>query len=100
MRRILITGAAGFVGRHFTQRFLDLGDSVVAVDSIVPMTGGIDPLEGWPLFNPLDYQNFQFSHQDCRQFFLEHPDDSFDYALHLAAIVGGRLMIDYNPLAV
>jgi GDP-L-fucose synthase len=100
MRKILITGGAGFVGRHFTKRFLDSGDLVVAVDSIVPMTGGIDPDQGWPLFSPRDYQNFHFFKQDCRQFFLEHPDDDFDYALHLAAIVGGRLMIENNPLAV
>ena len=100
MRKILITGAAGFVGRHFTKRFLDLGDFVVAVDSIVPMTGGIDPRSGWPLFNPCDYQSFHFFRKDCREFFLERPDDDFDYALHLAAIVGGRLMIEYNPLAV
>ena len=100
MRKILITGAAGFVGRHFTKRFLDLGDLVVAVDSIVPMTGGIDPDSGWPLFDPLDYQNFHFFRQDCREFFLERPDDDFDYSLHLAAIVGGRLMIEHNPLAV
>src|SRR5271157_1781043 len=100
MRKILITGAAGFVGRHFTKRFLDLGDLVVAVDSIVPMTGGIDPGHGWPLFNPCDYKNFHFFREDCRQFFLKHPDDDFDYSLHLAAIVGGRLMIENNPLAV
>lgn len=100
MRKILITGAAGFVGRHFAKRFLDWGDFVVAVDSIVPRTGGIDPSRGWPLFNPCDYQNFHFFRQDCRPFFLEHSDDDFDYALHLAAIVGGRLMIEHNPLAV
>jgi GDP-L-fucose synthase len=100
MRKILITGAAGFVGRHFTRRFLEAGDQVFAVDSIVPLTGGIDPSHGWPLFQPNEYRNFHFFRQDCRAFFLEHPDDDFDYALHLAAIVGGRLMIENNPLAV
>jgi GDP-L-fucose synthase len=100
MRKILITGAAGFVGRHFTRRFLNSGDLVIAVDSIVPMTGGIDPAQGWPLFDPRDYKNFQFFRKDCRQFFREHPGDDFDLTLHLAAIVGGRLMIENNPLAV
>ena len=28
MRKVLITGGAGFVGRHFVRRFLDLGDEV------------------------------------------------------------------------
>lgn len=100
MRKILITGAAGFVGRHFTQRFLGGGDEVFAVDPIVPLTGGIDPAEGWPLFDPRDYKNFRFFKQDCRQFFLEQVQEEFDYSIHLAAIVGGRLMIENNPLAV
>ena len=32
MRKILITVAAGFVGRHFTQRFLDMGEDVSVMD--------------------------------------------------------------------
>ena len=28
MKKVLITGAAGFVGRHFTKRFLENGDEV------------------------------------------------------------------------
>jgi GDP-L-fucose synthase len=50
MRKILITGGAGFVGRHFVRHFLEAGDEVHCVDSIVPMTGGIDPADGWPLY--------------------------------------------------
>ncbi len=100
MRKILITGAAGFVGRHFVRRFLDMGDEVHAVNPVVPLTGGIDPLEGWPLFDPLGYNNFMYYKEDCREFFRRRQDDDFDYALHLAAMVGGRAMIENNPLAV
>lgn len=100
MRKILITGAAGFVGRHLTKRFLDLGVEVHAVDSIVPNTGGIDPNDGWPLYNPFDYTNFHFYKEDCRDFFRRINDNDFDYCFHLAAVVGGRLMIENNPLAV
>ena len=100
MRKILITGAAGFVGRHFTRRFLELGDEVHAVDSVMPLTGGLDPASGWPLFEPRDYSTFKFYHRDCRAYFQERHDSDFDYALHLAAMVGGRLMIEMNPLAV
>ena len=39
--RILITGGAGFVGRRFVKRFLDLGYEVTVVDSIVSNTGGL-----------------------------------------------------------
>jgi nucleoside-diphosphate-sugar epimerase len=36
MRKILITGGAGFVGRHFVKHFLDCGDEVHAVDPTFP----------------------------------------------------------------
>lgn len=52
MRKILITGAAGFVGRYMTKRFLDMGDEIHAVDSLVKYTGAIDPNKGWPFFDP------------------------------------------------
>lgn len=100
MKRILITGGAGFVGRHFVKRFLDNGDEVVCIDNIKEFTGGIDPDSGWPLYNPKDYNNFHFFKEDCRKYFELNQNSYFDYAFHLAAIVGGRLMIENNPLAV
>ena len=100
MRKILITGAAGFVGRRFVKYFLDSGDEVHAVDNLALLTGAIDPNIGWPLFNPLDYKNFIFYKIDCRDFFIQHKDTDFDYVLHLAAMVGGREMIEKNPIAV
>jgi nucleoside-diphosphate-sugar epimerase len=100
MRKILITGGAGFVGRHFTRRFLMEGDEVHVVDNIARFAGGVDPEQGWPLFEPRDFQNFCFHREDCRHFFAHTTDTDFDYALHLAAMVGGRLMIERNPLVV
>jgi GDP-L-fucose synthase len=100
MRKILITGGAGFVGRHFVKYFLGCGDEVHAVDSIAPLTGGIDPTSGWPLFEPRDFKNFKFLRDDCRDFFRRARDTDYDYALHLAAMVGGRSMIETNPIAI
>ena len=100
MNKILITGGAGFVGRHFVRHFLEAGDDVTAVDCIAPLTGGIDPNDGWPLFDPRDFSNFHFVKEDCRYYFKKHKNISFDYVVHLAAMVGGRAMIENNPIAV
>ena len=37
---------------------------------------------------------------DCRDWFRSNLDTDFDYVYHLAAMVGGRLMIENNPLSV
>jgi len=100
MKKILITGGAGFVGRRFCRRFLDAGDQVYCVDPVARDTGGIHPAQGWPLYKPGDYNNFQFYEEDCRVWFKKHMDDDFDYVFHLAAMVGGRAMIENRPLAV
>jgi GDP-L-fucose synthase len=100
MRKALVTGGAGFVGRHLVRRLLDAGFEVYAVDPVAPYTGGIDPANGWPLFEPRDYKRFHFFKEDCRTWFSRVTDTDFDYAFHLAAMVGGRLMIENHPLAV
>ena len=100
MKKILITGGAGFVGRRFCKRFLDAGDEVHCVDPVAEHTGGIDPANAWPLFSPRDYPNFHFYKQDCREWFAENRDRDFSYVVHLAAMVGGRAMIENRPLAV
>jgi GDP-L-fucose synthase len=97
-KTILITGGAGFVGRHFTEHFLANGDIVYNVDSIVPGTGGLHPSKWY--FNPRSNKNFKFYLEDCRVFFGRKKLPRFDYVLHLAAMVGGRLMIENSPLVV
>lgn len=71
--KILVTGAAGFVGRHFVKKFIDQGHYVRAVDIV----GG----------------------EDARDFFRT-DDTYYDKVIHLAAVVGGRKMIEGSPLAL
>lgn len=74
-------------------------NTVLVVDNISKYTGGIHPKK-WPMFKPFDYKNFRFIKEDCRNWFLKNKDNDFDYVLHLAAVVGGRNVIEGNPLLV
>jgi nucleoside-diphosphate-sugar epimerase len=76
--RVLLTGAAGFVGRHLHQALRERGDDVLAIDlNVSPIVYGRDALD----------------------FFLRDREH-FDLAIHCAAIVGGRASIDGSPLGV
>ena len=97
--KALVTGGAGFVGRHLCRALLERGWEVVCVDPVIPRTGGMLP-QDWPLFSPVDFDLFRFHEIDCRKYFVENRHEYFDYAFHLAAMVGGRLMIDFEPLAI
>src|SRR4051812_35123354 len=100
MKKVLVTGGAGFVGRRLVRRLLEAGDQVHCVDNLAPLTGGIMPGAAWFNFDPTDYDNFNFHHEDCRTYFGSAQDTDFDQCFHLAAIVGGRLVIENDPLAV
>ena len=97
---ILIFGGAGFVGRHYVEYFLNKNKSVEVIDNIAPLSGGIHPKK-WKLFNPYKFKkNFIFSNMDCRKFFRKSLNKKYELVINLAAIVGGREVIENNPLAV
>lgn len=75
-KRILITGAAGFLGSHLCDRFIKEGYSVVAMDNLI--TGQLKNIQH--LFK-LD--NFEFYHHDVSKFI--HVPGKLDYILHFAS---------------
>ena len=97
--KVLIFGGAGFVGRYYVEHFLKKGDSVEIIDNIAPLSGGIHPRK-WKIFNPYKFKNFIYYNLDCRNFFKKKFSKRYDLVINLAAIVGGREVIEYNPLAV
>lgn len=75
-KRILITGAAGFLGSHLCDRFIKEGYSVVAMDNLI--TGQLKNIEH--LFK---LENFEFYHHDVSKFI--HVPGELDYILHFAS---------------
>jgi dTDP-glucose 4,6-dehydratase len=75
-KRILITGAAGFLGSHLCDRFIKEGMRVVAMDNLI--TGDLKNIEH--LFK---LEQFEFYHHDVSKFI--HVPGQLDYILHFAS---------------
>lgn len=96
-KSVLITGAAGFVGRHITKKCTDLGWNVVAVDNLV--SDSSLPINEWhPSLKP-SIGSVMFRTMDCREFF-KFSNEVFDYVFHCAARVGGKGFIVSSPIEV
>lgn len=76
MKRVLITGAAGFLGSHLCERFIKDGYHVIGMDNLI--TGRLKNIEH--LF-PL--ANFEFYNHDVSKFI--HVPGQLDYILHFAS---------------
>ena len=75
-KRILITGAAGFLGSHLCDRYIKEGYHVIGMDNLI--TGSLKNIEH--LF-PL--KEFEFYHHDVSRFV--HVPGNLDYILHFAS---------------
>jgi UDP-glucose 4-epimerase len=97
-RTALVTGGCGFVGRHFVKWLLAHDYEVTVVDDL---STGLAP-DRWPEHLRVADRHadrFRFHRVDFREF-AKSADADYDLIVHLAAVVGGRLTIEGDPLAV
>ncbi len=87
MARIVVTGAAGFIGSHLCETLLARGDSVIGIDNLV--TGDLNNIAH------LRALDFQFIRHDVTQYI--DVDGPVDYVLHWASPASP---IDYLELPI
>ncbi|MBK6392899.1 MAG: SDR family oxidoreductase [Saprospiraceae bacterium] len=75
-KKILITGAAGFLGSHLCDRFIAEGYHVIGMDNLI--TGSLRNIEH--LFK---LKEFEFYHHDVSRFV--HVPGKLDFILHFAS---------------
>jgi nucleoside-diphosphate-sugar epimerase len=80
--KVLITGAAGFLGSWFLDHFIREGFANVWTIDIQPHPAGL----------PMDQQDLPL--------WLSDFEEDVDLAIHLAAPGGGRMLTDYNSMHV
>lgn len=82
--RILVTGAAGFIGYHLSRHLLETGHDVVAIDK-VNSNERLDIL--------VQYENFDFRHGSIADISFSQEVGEVDYIVHLAALPDVRKSI-------
>ena len=76
MKKVLITGGAGFLGSHLCDRFIAEGFHVIAMDNLI--TGDMKNIE-----HLMQLEQFEFYHHDVSKFI--HIPGQLDYILHFAS---------------
>ena len=86
--KALVTGGAGFIGSHLSERLLNDGEEVAVVDNL--STGNLENIAGFR-----NKPKFDFVEGDVRNAeLMDNLIERCDVVFHLAAAVGVRLIAD------
>ncbi len=102
--KILVTGAAGFVGMHTAQALLARGDEVVGLDNLndyydpALKQARLDQLAKYQGANHAGFHFVKMDVADTNAMLKLAADEKFDAVVHLAAQAGVRYSLQ-NPLA-
>ena len=82
MKKILVTGSAGFIGGYLVQEFLDQGHTVVGIDNYSKYGKVVKSYDNHP--------NYEFHEGDVKDtVLLKKLASDCDYIVGLAAMIGG-----------
>jgi len=90
--KILVTGCAGFIGSHVSEKLLQLGYEVIGIDNINSYYDPMQKLKNLEILNK--YENFYFSKEDIVTTNIIN-DTKPDRICHLAAMAGVRYSIEH-----
>lgn len=105
MRTILVTGGAGFIGSHLSERLLKEGNKVIVIDNFNDYydpkikRNNVEEVKQTCMKNNINLENYKVCEGDIRDIkFLEEIfcENKIDSIMHLAAMAGVRPSIQ-NP---
>ena len=88
MKKVLITGGAGFIGSNVALKLLSKGYEVTVLDNLLTQIHGDDPDKTSPLYCSVKDKTRFFIADVCDRIALESAISDVDYIIHLAAETG------------
>jgi len=87
MKRVLVTGGAGFLGSHLCDHFIELGYEVICMDNLIKK----ENIEN--ITHLLGHQRFKFIKYDVTEYL--YVEGKLDDILHFASLASPKDYLDY-----
>lgn len=88
MKKVLVTGGAGFIGSHVAMKLIEKGYDVTVLDNLLEQIHGREPEITSPLYRSIKDKVRFILGDVCNKDLLEHALEDANYVIHLAAETG------------